>query len=241
MIVGSRELDRIEDWSISLTFLETIVKVIGASPCRALDVGCGTGEMAQYLAVLSGARVTGIERSAWAAERASRRIECHHVSTEGIPDHLEDFDLIYCKDLLPSIEGKEAFFSQVKAHLRADGVFMTYLSRAEDFREKPLYRYVEGARRRARERKSLPGVVAGLLRRSGFRSVSFRRLFLGEIPIDMDYARKHADGIFSNSEDQELEERRRAGMSRLRRDVAALCHAGSLLSYRWERTLVVAR
>lgn len=237
---SSRE-SYLEDTGGNLRFLQALLHECPMGPrSRVLEIGCGTGALAYYLARCTGATVIGTEQSRQAAQIAATRVRCLWLPDGSLPNE-GSFDLIYCKDVLPMIDDKPAFFALVRRLLRPGGTFATYIPEATDFIEKPLYHFIPGSRERSIERYGPASTMIRGLQDSGFLNVHTFRLFLGTIPIGFRYIDKHMDGFFSNTEGSGFDRNRRNGLSRLRMAVEDLGKHGIPLHYQWERTAVIAR
>lgn len=103
---------------------------------EALDIGCGTGELAVMLAS-RGFSVTGIDLSQVALDLATTRAAnakvtdkttfmVGDISDAATTSKLADnrYDLITCKLVLAFIQDKEAAISWVKSHLTENGAFV---------------------------------------------------------------------------------------------------------------------
>lgn len=78
---------------------------------RILDVGCGTGQTAAYLASSFGAKVTGIDSNPIMIEKAKLRmardflpVEILQCSIEEVPMQDEEFDLVLCESVLSFVD-----------------------------------------------------------------------------------------------------------------------------------------
>jgi SAM-dependent methyltransferase len=231
----------LEDMGGNLRFLQALLHEcpIG-SESRVLEIGCGTGVLACYLAKCTGATVIGTEQSWQAAQIASTRVRCLWLTDGSLPNE-DFFDLIYCKDVLPMINDKPNFFTSARRLLRPGGAFASYIPEVTDFIEKPLYHFIPSSRERSMERYGPISAVIHGLQDSGFLNVHIFRLFLGTIPIGFRYIDKHMDGFFSNTEGSGFDRNRRNGLSRLRMAAEDLGKHGMLLHYQWERAAVIAR
>jgi SAM-dependent methyltransferase len=242
MSLDTNRADHLEDRGGNLRFLQALLEEsqIGRGS-RVLEIGCGTGIFASYLATCSGAVVIGTEISLELVRAASLRIPCLHLPGGGVPDTEGPFDLVFCKDVIPMISNKLSFFASIRHRLRRGGKFITYVPSPNDFQEKFLYRFIPGSLRESRSHYGALRDILGMLRESGFTEIRTRRLFLGTVAVNRRYVSKHGDGFFSNTEAEELEEGRLAGLERLQRGIQLLENEGMLLHYEWERTLVVSR
>ncbi|GAA1984641.1 methyltransferase domain-containing protein [Catenulispora subtropica] len=97
---------------------------------HVLDVGCGIGGPALYLAGTLGCSVVGVTLSAQQAARATEKAraagladlaEFHQLDalSTGFPD--ESFDVVWAVESLMHIEDREAFFAEVHRLLRPGG------------------------------------------------------------------------------------------------------------------------
>lgn len=92
-----------------------------------LDIGCGTGQTAAYLAKTYGAKVTGIDINPIMVEKAKKRmqeaslpVEIIQGSIEKIPSPDQSFDLIISESVL-SFVNKSLAIKEIFRLLKADG------------------------------------------------------------------------------------------------------------------------
>lgn len=226
----------------NLRFAQAVLNEVALGGHSAvLEIGCGTGVLAEYIGAAAGIEVVGTELSPEMAEIARRRIRCFHSPDGRPPEGVGPFDLIYCKDVLPEVGDKRSFFQFVRSSLRAGGVFCTYLPTDSDLAGKPLFRLIPCGLVASRASYGSLADVVGTLTQCGFADVRTSRLLLGMVPLDESYVRRHWDGYFSNSEAGALDEERTAGLQSLREVINALADFGILAHYEWERTMVTAR
>lgn len=99
---------------------------------RVLDIGCGTGGPARFLAATYGCRVDGVDLT-------PEYIETGRVLTErcGLSDRItlnvgdaldlafddETFDVVWCQNVAMNIPDKAAFLAEARRVLRPGGVF----------------------------------------------------------------------------------------------------------------------
>jgi 2-polyprenyl-3-methyl-5-hydroxy-6-metoxy-1,4-benzoquinol methylase len=110
-------------------------------PCDAVDLGCGAGNYAVWLAS-KGFRVTGIDLSpaaiALAADLAGRKgVDCRYLArdlTEDVDDLAESFDLAYDWEVLHHVfpEDREAYVRNVHRILRPGGTYLSACFSEED-------------------------------------------------------------------------------------------------------------
>ena len=98
--------------------------------CRALDVGCGGGLLAEEFARL-GFAVTGVDPSASSisaarahAARASLSIDYRQASGEALPFADSSFDVVYCCDVLEHVADLPRVIAESARVLRAGGVYL---------------------------------------------------------------------------------------------------------------------
>lgn len=239
--LGSREAI-LEDEGGNLRFLQALLHEFPLdSRSRVLDVGCGTGLLGQYLAACTGAEVVGTERSRDACNIALQRMRCIFSKDGALPANMGLFDLVFCKEVIPLIEDKQRFVSEVFDVLLPKGGFMTYLTEEMDIEEKPLYKFFPEGQQITRD---CYGTVNGLceaLYAAGFPDVRTFRLFLGTVQMGHEYAIKHMDGFFNNTESAALDRQRKIGLGKLRKFASNMQELGLRLDYQWERTVVVAK
>jgi 2-polyprenyl-6-hydroxyphenyl methylase/3-demethylubiquinone-9 3-methyltransferase len=104
-----------------------IAEILGAAPRTVLDVGCGGGFLANYLAA-RGHRVTGIDTSAEALEVARRYDRTHGVDYRvgdacalDFPD--ASFDVVCAMDLIEHVTEPERLVAEAGRVLRPGGLF----------------------------------------------------------------------------------------------------------------------
>ena len=97
---------------------------------RILDVGCGTGQTAAYLAYNYGANVTGIDINSTMIAMAKRRmrksrlpVKIIHGSIEKVPLRDNQFDFIICESVL-SFVNKSRALNEIYRLLKDGGRFI---------------------------------------------------------------------------------------------------------------------
>ncbi|HDZ69299.1 MAG TPA: class I SAM-dependent methyltransferase [Phycisphaerales bacterium] len=232
----------LEEGGSNLRFMHAILQVFKLDQnSRVLEIGCGTGILGKYIASCVGAEVVGTELSASTAQIAGYRLNCYHTLDGELSKELGQFDLVYCKDVLPMIDDKSKFATDICGLLRTKGGFMTYMPNKDDFAEKPLYRHIPGSKSKSIDCYGAVQEFVSNLQQAGFNSVETFRLMLGPMHMDGRYVEKHADGFFNNTNIVQMEKRRRQGLAVLNRLVEDMAATGLRLDYDWERTAVVAR
>jgi SAM-dependent methyltransferase len=116
------------------------------APCRALEIGCGTGDNAIWLAQ-QGFQVVGIDASDLAIERASEKTananaKCSFVVLDFLKSHVEGapFGFAFdrgCFHTVDSDEDRTTFAKQVYRHLGDDGLWLSLIGNADEKRDSP--------------------------------------------------------------------------------------------------------
>ena len=111
--------------------LELVCRKLKLQPgMRVLDIGCGWGGAARYMADKYGVHVTGISNSREQIELAKTRSEGFSVSFEQCDyrDHLGSYDRIYSLGMFEHVGFKnyKTFFDQVYKCLNDQGLFLLH-------------------------------------------------------------------------------------------------------------------
>lgn len=102
---------------------------------RVLDVGCGIGGPARYLATTFGCTVTGVDLSSGFIDAAtyltarcglSERITFHVGDALHLPFEDAAFDTVFLQHVAMNIEDRGALYAEVRRMLASDGRFATY-------------------------------------------------------------------------------------------------------------------
>ncbi len=102
---------------------------------RVLDLGCGIGGPARYLAAAFGCNVTGVDLSPAFIEAAdyltarcglSDRVRFQVGDALHLPFENASFDTIFLQHVAMNIENRPALYSEVRRILAPDGRFATY-------------------------------------------------------------------------------------------------------------------
>jgi 2-polyprenyl-6-hydroxyphenyl methylase / 3-demethylubiquinone-9 3-methyltransferase len=113
-------------------YLRDAVAEHGLDPaaCRALDVGCGGGLLAEEVAGL-GFSVTGVDPSAASLETAraharesSLEIDYVEGAGERLPFEDASFELVYCCDVLEHVEDLDAVLAESRRVLKPGGLYV---------------------------------------------------------------------------------------------------------------------
>ncbi len=126
------------------TNLTETVKRRAVKGCKALEIGCGTGDNSIWLAA-NGFDVTGIDLSEIAIERAGEKAleagaKCVFVVSDFLTAKLKraPFGFAFdrgCFHSFRSEEEQRRFAAKVAAHLEADGLWLTIMGTADEHRE----------------------------------------------------------------------------------------------------------
>ncbi len=121
-----------------------LVEVVTRTPvacCKALDVGCGTGDNALWLA-RQGFRVTGTDISGIALDKAAAKAEeagvsCAFVVADFLSETLDGapFAFVFDRGCLHSFDSsrdRTLFARNVAAHLEAGGLWLTLAGNADE-------------------------------------------------------------------------------------------------------------
>jgi SAM-dependent methyltransferase len=110
-------------------------------PCRAVDLGCGTGNYSCYLAS-RGFEVTGIDISARAVELAERKsskmkLECNFVTADllgDLSDYYEEFEFAFDWEVLHHIfpPRREEYILNTHRILKPGGLYFSLCFSEED-------------------------------------------------------------------------------------------------------------
>jgi SAM-dependent methyltransferase len=122
------------------------VLTVPISPCKALDIGCGTGDNAIWLSQ-QGFRVTGIDHSEVAIEKARQKVSTDNASCEfRVHDILTNqveggpFGFAFdrgCFHVLGSDKERGRFAEKVSSHLEKGGLWLSLLGNADEQRNGP--------------------------------------------------------------------------------------------------------
>ncbi|MGH8551656.1 MAG: class I SAM-dependent methyltransferase [Methylococcales bacterium] len=106
-ILSDSHIPFLEESGANLYFLDLIQQMTtGQNGRRFLDIGCGTGILAQSLSLATGMKAYGTEMSLVAYQIASKSIDCTFVNDMLLPYDNAYFDLVIAKDVLPMIPDK---------------------------------------------------------------------------------------------------------------------------------------
>jgi SAM-dependent methyltransferase len=126
------------DFNLLQTVTATPIK-----PCKALDIGCGTGDNSLWLC-RQNFRVLGIDSSEIAIEKAKEKafkagIQCTFMAIDFLTSRIEGapFGFAFdrgCFHALYSRKKRKDFAENVHAHLRKDGLWLSLIGSADDQR-----------------------------------------------------------------------------------------------------------
>jgi SAM-dependent methyltransferase len=99
--------------------------VVDAVPRRVLEVGCGWGELAEWIARETGAEVVAVDLSPRMVELASERgIEASVADVQNLPFGDGSFDLVVAAWMLYHVPDLDRGLSEIARVLRPDGTFV---------------------------------------------------------------------------------------------------------------------
>lgn len=118
-----------------------IVTATPIAPCKALDIGCGTGDNAIWLSEQN-FTVIGVDTSSIAIEKAREKAGKANVrSTFAVLNILNGhvdgapFGFVFdrgCFHVMDSAEQRHRFAKQVQDHLEEDGLWLSLIGNADD-------------------------------------------------------------------------------------------------------------
>ncbi|MFC1539725.1 class I SAM-dependent methyltransferase [Candidatus Latescibacterota bacterium] len=121
--------------------LETVVTNTPIENCKALEIGCGTGDNSLWLAQ-QGFQVTGVDIAEQAIKRAVEKstksgVSCNFLVGDFLEDTIEGapFDFMFdrgCFHSFGSAEERERFAFNAAAHLADGGMWLTIAGSADD-------------------------------------------------------------------------------------------------------------
>lgn len=135
-------------WDVGRPDFNLIEVVTGEpiQPCKALEIGCGTGDNAIWLA-RKNFHVTGCDASGVALEKATIKadeagVACRFVQIDFLVDTIEGgpFGFVFdrgCFHAFTSDEERRLFARKVACHLAPAGLWMTLVGNADEDRQDP--------------------------------------------------------------------------------------------------------
>ena len=115
-------------------------------PCKALDIGCGTGDNTIWLAQQN-FHVLGIDSSEIAIEKAKEKalkanVQCTFMVIDFLTSRIEEapFGFAFdrgCFHALKSDKERKSFAKNVNAHLEKDGLWLSLVGNADEQRQAP--------------------------------------------------------------------------------------------------------
>jgi len=123
-----------------------VVNTTPIRPCKALDIGCGTGDNTIWLSQQN-FQVIGIDTSEIAIEKAREKALKANVKSkfdvvDFITSHIEGapFGFVFdrgCFHSLNSEEERKVFAENVSKHLEKDGLWLSIIGNADEQRQGP--------------------------------------------------------------------------------------------------------
>ncbi len=122
------------------------VTTMTIKPCKALDIGCGTGDNAIWLSEQK-FHVIGIDTSEVAIEKAKEKalranVKCTFILADILTDHIEGapFGFAFdrgCFHSLNSDKERERFAENINRHLEENGLWLSLVGNADEQRHAP--------------------------------------------------------------------------------------------------------
>ncbi|MCF8026429.1 MAG: class I SAM-dependent methyltransferase [Desulfobacteraceae bacterium] len=126
-----------------------LIEVVSQRPvssCKALDIGCGTGDNSIWLAQ-NNFKVTGTDTSEDAIEKATEKslkagVECHFMLVDFLENQIKGapFGFIFDRGCFHSFNSeidRKKFAENVAAHLGESGLWLTIVGNADEHRQGP--------------------------------------------------------------------------------------------------------
>ncbi|GBF34971.1 methyltransferase [Desulfocucumis palustris] len=135
-------------WDIGKPDFNLIQAVSGMAikPCKALDIGCGTGNNSIWLSQKD-FEVTGIDTSEIAIKKAMEEaskanVKCTFIVIDFLTNKIEGAPYGFafdrgCFHSLNSDEKRKSFAENVAAHLEKDGLWLSIIGNADEQRNRP--------------------------------------------------------------------------------------------------------
>ena len=122
------------------------VTTMAIRPCKALDIGCGTGDNSIWLAQ-KGFQVVGVDISETAVQKArdkalATQVACTFLVLDFLTHNIDGgpFGFVFdrgCFHTLNSDEERGSFAEKVAAHLEKDGLWLSLVGSADEQRQLP--------------------------------------------------------------------------------------------------------
>jgi SAM-dependent methyltransferase len=122
------------------------VTTMAIEPCKALDIGCGTGDNSIWLSQKN-FQVIGIDISEIAIQKAMEKaskanVKCAFIVIHFLTNKIEGapFGFVFdrgCFHSLNSDEERKSFAENVAAHLEKDGLWLSLVGSADERRQGP--------------------------------------------------------------------------------------------------------
>jgi len=99
--------------------------VLAAAPARVLEVGCGWGELAEWIARDTGAEVVAVDLSPRMVELAAGRgVDARVADVQALPFADESFDVVVAAWVLYHVPDRDRGLAEIARVLRPDGTFV---------------------------------------------------------------------------------------------------------------------
>jgi SAM-dependent methyltransferase len=135
-------------WDVSqadFNLIEVVTKT-PILPCKALDIGCGTGDNSIWLAQ-NRFQVIGTDTSDIALEKAKEKaskanVECNFLPVDFLKNKIEGAPFVFvfdrgCFHSFNSENDRTRFAQNVATHLKEDGLWLTIVGNADEHRQGP--------------------------------------------------------------------------------------------------------
>jgi SAM-dependent methyltransferase len=135
-------------WDIGkpdFNLIQTVTTVV-IEPCKALDIGCGTGDNSRWLSQKN-FQMIGIDTSEIALQQAIEKaskanVQCTFIVIDFLTNKIEGapFGFAFdrgCFHSLNSDEERKSFAENVAAHLKKDGLWLSLVGNADEQRQGP--------------------------------------------------------------------------------------------------------
>ncbi len=123
-----------------------IVTTTPIKPCKALDIGCGTGDNAIWLSQQN-FQVLGIDTSEIAIEKAKEKalktnVKCNFMVADFLRSHIEEapFGFVFDRGFFHSLnsdEERRSCAEKVSSYLEENGLWLSLIGNADEKRQGP--------------------------------------------------------------------------------------------------------
>lgn len=161
---------------------------------KALDVGCGTGNLANQLLDLLNLDIVGVDISfpmLTVAREKLLKVVCADAASNRLPFRNNCFDIITVTYVIHQIHSLEHLFSECYRVLMDGALVLLTSSHEQIENEHPVFkRFFPGAIDIDKARFPDTPVICDMLVNAGFRDIKHESVLGESIPIDDEYLRK---------------------------------------------------